>query len=233
MISPISFTGTYKVTNKDNFSHEYLQFRSYAVDISDKEGVKIGCNDAVESSYPYRYTSNTIVVAPDKMDKNIETFCRTHGIKYTKAETQKLMQPVAIEKRIKKAPRGMELVRVNVDALEEIIQEQNTNLNHCEKMYNQYFKNDVDFMLKNGAPIQPSSLYITPANGRVSDTVDYIEHFGADELNKKQLFIDFNQATDQPDQCTYFALRDLGMDNVPVYVNQDTLAIGNALGIFE
>ena len=49
----------------------------------------------------------------------------------------------------------------------------------------------------------------------------------AQRLNKNQLFIDFSG----DDYCTYFALRDLGMKDIPVYMNKDSFLLANTLGI--
>ena len=43
----------------------------------------------------------------------------------------------------------------------------------------------------------------------------------------------FCQRTNQPDHCTYFALKDLGMDKIPVYVNKQSYEAGRILGLFE
>jgi len=234
MISPVSFTSTYRANNKDNFSHEYLQFRQYAAERENLDGVTVGFEDKNETSYPYNYSSTTTMVVPDTMDKLVEIFCRARGINVSKYKTEDLINPKTIAKRIKPAKRGMQKVNVNVEKLEDLIQNQKGNFNYCENIYENenYFSRKIDYMLKNGNPIQTSTLYITPSSS-VKDTVNYINRFGANNLNEGQLFFDFNQTTDDPDHCMYFALRDLGMKNVPVYVNPDTYAIGNALGIFE
>ena len=88
-------------------------------------------------------------------------------------------------------------------------------------------------MLKSGNDIQTSTIYITSNGSQVEDTLDYISKYGADNLNKDQIIIDFAQRTSDPDHCVFFALKDAGFENIPVYVNDDTYKLANALGLIE
>ena len=90
-------------------------------------------------------------------------------------------------------------------------------------------------MLKKGDEFPTTSLYISyqTGSGKVEDAVEYIKKWGVENLNAGQFFIGFGQRTNSPDHCVYFALRNAGMKNVPVYVDEATLKLGLALGILN
>ena len=86
-------------------------------------------------------------------------------------------------------------------------------------------------MLRSGDEIPATTLTIHDPSGN-EDLRRYVNRFGADRLNNEQIFIDFNQKTDDPDHCVYFALRDMGIDKIPVYVDSQSYEAGSILGLF-
>ena len=233
-VSNISFGSTYKASNKNNIQYEYAQFRGYAMDKAEEcEGVVSGYEDKVEERPPYNFTSTTTMIVPDNMDRSVETFCKRNGIKFTKMTNEDLMNPETIEDRIQAAPRGTQIKKVNVEKLEDLMQGQRTNFDHCNNVYRRYFNDEITYMMKSGDKIPASSLYVVPVGDSVENAVGYINNFGAENLNEEQISFDLHQRTNSPDHCTFFALKEMGLKSIPVYVNADTLAVGNALGIFE
>lgn len=233
MISKISFGSTYKVSSKDNDFNSFLDYKNFAFDKTLENKGYLEQKDRLESKYPYEYVVDTTFVAPNSLDDSIEMFCANKGIKYTKFSPS--MTPEGIAYRID-APTGwMQKSRVNVAGLEKLLQRQSSNIDCCEEDYNDYFKKDVDIMLKKGDKLPATTFVIRNQSGAgtTEDAVNYIKRFGADRLNDNQLFIGFDQRTDDPDHCVFFALRDLGMQDIPVYVDADTQKIGVALGILK
>ena len=77
-------------------------------------------------------------------------------------------------------------------------------------------------------------------NGRcgAESLLNYIEKFGTKNFDENQISIKLAQIEiagekfPSPNDSLYFALKNLRMKKVPVYVNQESLAIGQKLGLF-
>jgi len=235
MISNISFGSTYKVSSIANEFEKFSEFHKFALEKEMQTGVVVKFEDKIERNYPYKYGARCIVVADDFRDNEIETFCANKGIKYIKFNTNYLVNPETVITRIAPAKDGMKTAMVNVKKLEELAKRQQSNFNHCEKDYKKYFSEKTDCIIKSGEEFATSTLTLFNCSdtGKPKQLLDYIEKFGANRLNDGQIFVGFDQKYDYPDHCIFFALRDLGMDKVPVYVNENSLEIGKALGILE
>lgn len=125
------------------------------------------------------------------------------------------------------------MVQVNTKKLENLVANQSSNVGYCKKTYDRYYKDSVNLILKTGDKIDATTLVLFPRGETTEDTVYYIKNFGADRLNDDQLSIMFLQKTDDPDQCMFFAMKDMGMDKIPMYVDKDSYKLGNALGLFN
>ena len=123
------------------------------------------------------------------------------------------------------------MVTLKADKLEELLKSQDSNYDHCKYTYENYFKDDTMDMLKSGEKIPAMKIAIT--ENMADDVLDYIDKFGADKLNKDSLIIDFLQTVDEPNHCLYFAMKELGMNEMPVCVGYRTYDIGRKLGLFE
>lgn len=229
MVSKISFGSTYKVSSSNNNINNYAKFKAFAEKMHETNNIYLECKDKMKSTYPYEYQMDCTVVAPNCFDDNIERYCANNAITYSKFSPA--MSTEALQARVAEAPLGKIKVNVNAKKLEAICQVQNSNIKDCQNDYNKYFHNNVHIMLKKGEKFPTSTLYISADD--TENAIRYINKFGADNLNNKQLFIDFSQRTNMPDHCVYFALRNAGIKEVPVYVDESTLKIGEALGIFE
>lgn len=179
------------------------------------------------------YSVKTSIIAPDTKDNLVEAYLANKGVKFKKIDTKDLLDKSKIESRIKEPPKNMRLVKVDIEKLDKILNNQSNNIEYCGSDYDNYYKDSVDLMIKSGDKIPATTLYINATGESTDDTVDYIKKFGADRLNDDQLVLMFTQRTDDPDHCMFFGMKDLGMDKVPVYVNNDTYKIGNALGILK
>ncbi len=236
MISNVSFGSTFKVNNKENNFQKFQQFGEYASEIENNPNVTVQFEDKFNIKDPYfgtfDYKAGYTVIAPDEKDIDIETYCQNNGIKFHRYNTEDLTSPEGILKRIKPAPKGYIRAMVDVDKLSELLKNQNSNFQHCEKDYQNYYKEQTDIMLKNGNPISAPTLYINSYNSK-EEMLEYINKFGSDNLNENSLFIDLAQTTSDPEHCLYFAMKDLGFEQIPVYVNKDSYEMGQALGIIK
>ena len=238
MISPISFSSTYKVNNED--PKAFSEFQKYALNKEYKDGVKTYLKDrATRKGMDFKYKAEQTLIVPDSMDLGVEMYCANRGIKYKKITAEDLLQLESIKSRIRKAPAGYKKVYVDADKLEELSANQSSNLDHCREVYDEHFSDEVDTMIKSGDKITATTLFINPEEGYFSfgegnkRLKKYVETFGIERLNKEQIGLFFCQRTNQPDHCTYFALKDLGMDKIPVYVDKQGYEAGRILGLFD
>lgn len=210
MLSPISFTSRYRITNNNGEN-------------IDPNAVHYGFNHA-----PEKLQSNITGIVngdnlecqvPDYLDLELENFCASRGIKLikrtegTEPKTEDLLKPESIKSRIKEASEGFEKVEINTKKLKELerINSTYSNLRYCEDRYYYLHKDKINEMLKSGDDIPASTLYIY----KVPNTNHYsVDFFGKDH-----------------DQYVYFALKDLGMKKVPVYVNEETKEACKILGL--
>ena len=232
-MNTVSFGSTYKINANNNNQNQFKVF-----DFCEKNGLEYAIKtDIKEVNNGFRSKTiaktSTSIVAPDNKDSLVEAYLANRGIKFSKLDTKELYSKSGIKSRIEDAPKGMRLVTVDTKKLEKLISNQDNNIKYCEENYNDYYKGSVDLMIKSGDKLPATTLYITPTGESTEDTVSYIKKFGADRLNEDQLSFMFVKRTDDPDHCLYYALKNLGMDKVPVYVDKDTHSIGSALGIFK
>lgn len=235
MISNISFGSTYKVSAAGKDSIQQRQGYSDFVEFCDKnqfqysEDINTRLN---KPDYNLTCTTQATLVVPDRFDKMIDTFLVSNGIQFKRYVTNSLMQPRTINHRTQPAPKNMHTAYVNVRKLEQMLEQQDSNFEHCKSDYNKYYRDKLDFMLKSGDDIPASSLYITSMTG-TNDALDYIEHFGKENLNQDSISFCLSQKTNAPDHCMYFAMKDAGMAAVPVYVDDNTYRLGLAMDLFE
>ncbi len=228
-MNTVSFGSTFKIS-----SNNYQNQSSIADFCADNE---LDYSYNVESRKRTLYSSpvtkvNTTIIAPDNKDSLIETFLANKGIKFNKLDTKELFDKSKIEKRIDRPTKDMKLVKIDAKKLDKLIHNQDQNIDYCESTYDKYFKDSVESVIKSGDKIPATTLYITPMGESVEDTVKYIHSYGEDRLNDNQLSFIFNQESfDKPDQCMFFGMKDLGMDKIPVYMNEDSCKLANALGI--
>ncbi len=242
MISPISFQGTYKVySTKGDSVREYF----YLTDECESRGIKtkIDYTDYTKKNQPQTADGKEInatatIVAPDDFDEYIETYCTSNNIRFTRLNQKELLEPRNIADRVVKPERSDKtatIAYINTKKLDEILATQTTNnFKHVEHDYRQYFKKDADFSLKSGENIvAPTIVLNSNMAGGIEGAIEYVDKYGASNLNKDSILINLNQMTDEPDHCNYFAMKDLGMEKIPVCVDRNSLELGQKLGLFE
>ncbi len=233
MITPITFTSTYSASSKQNGYSKFSSFYDYALEKEASNNVDVLYDTLQDDSYPYSTYEDCTIIAPGLLDYDIELYCMYNGINYKKFIDEELLSPDNIDNRIEDAKAGMRIAYINSDKLEKLIKKQDSNFEHCKKDYDKYYNERTEVMIRSGKQIPATTLYITPSHSNVEDTLQYIDNFGAESLNSQQLLIDFAQRTDYPDHCIYFALKDLGMKNIPVYMNKNTYKSAQALDVLE
>ena len=232
-MNTVSFGSTFKIKGSQDYVSEIK-----LVNFCDKNDLEYSSKiEVVKPAKSFSdepiYDVKTSIISPDNKDNLVETYLKNKGIKFKKINTSDLLDKKKIESRIKDAPKGMKLVKVDVKKLDDLRLNQDENIVFCEDDYDACYKDSVNLMIKSGDKITPTTLCIKPTGETVDETVNYINKFGSDNLNKDQLLFVFSQRTNEPDHCTFFGMKDLGMDKVPVYVDKDTFKIGNALGILK
>lgn len=221
MVSNISFGSTFKVTNENNSYEKFAKFQNYSGAKKAYDEAQISFRDKLEPNKANKYSASITMVVPDSVDNEIEHYCTYNGIEFTKTENRDLFNHAEIKKRIDKPQAGMHLVQVNSSKLENLAKTHDSNLAHCKNSYDKHYSEKIDFMIKSGDNFPTTSLYIVTPD--ITSSVK----------DSNNLFIDFNKETDMPDHCMYFGLKDAGMETIPMYVNDETLALGNELGLFE
>lgn len=227
MISNISFAGRYKVSTTNNPYQAFSKFQDYSAEIDDKLNYR-----SFKTSFDKNgYSASCTISVPDSMDKEIETYCANNGINFTRSNS--LTSSEAIKKRLQDPKEGFFLAKINADALKKLIQNQQSNISHCASDYEKYYKDDVKEMIESEETIPATTLYIHSFDENNDKLIEYINRFGAENLNPNSIFVDFNQETDNPDHCTFFVLKNLGENKIPVYMNSETLKAADALGLLE
>ena len=224
MISKISFGSTYKVkyTSTDS-SENFDKFQAFS-DYQYKNNAHMILKDEFKN---YTYFAERTLVVPDSDDVNVEEYCKNNGIKFTKYTNDELLNKQNVRNRVKEAPKGYVTVDLDVKKFEEVLKEaKHSNVEGCEEDYNKYFKPEMELLLKRGDEFPTSALFL---DSNLSDMERFVKLYGAKNLRPS---IDFAQIGSSHNHCMYFALRDLGMKKVPVYVNEKSYNVGKNLGLF-
>lgn len=231
-MNPISFRSTYAVKNipLEKFS-KFQRLAQATQDIYPNE-TRFLMESKLEDPKKALFSMKGMLIAPNCADNEIEAYCKHNGINYTKHDTKDLLNPSSIKSRIAPPKKGMHLVYVDSEKLETLSYRQNSNLDHCKNVYDDYYKYHTEMMLRKDDNIPVSTLYIIP-NGSDEDFIKYVDCWGPDLLNSNQIYIGLAQSDDEPDHCMYFAMKELGMKKIPVYVNQATRTLCEKLGLLE
>jgi len=80
MISPISFTSTFKIKSNSNDFDKYAMFKHYAVKRSRKDATM----ELEERRSPWDFNSSILLNVDNGKDKSVEDFCLQNGIDYIK-----------------------------------------------------------------------------------------------------------------------------------------------------
>ncbi len=228
MISKISFGSKYRVDSNNNSRANFNKFQKYTLSNALKPNTKIKIETEQDDRHPENNNGTCILSVPCHADKEVESYCEANGIKFTKQPSESIIH------RIEKPEGGKRLIRVDANKLERLIRRQESNIDYCKKTYEKYYEDEADKMIRGGEHFPATTLYLKYINdsGSIEDFKDYISKYGKNGLSRGSLIVDFVQKTTEPDHCVYFALRNAGIRNIPVYVNNETYEIGHALGLF-
>jgi len=221
MLSPISFTSTYKVNNqRPNTDNKVNIFKKFAQKESRTVfgAYTVSRQETIRKSYPGNTDTKreeTLIVFDD-YDKDVEEFCKSYGIKFEKLYTHDLLDARKVKLRIQDAPRGYQKVDVDSAKLEEFIKTEQSNIPSLEKDYCNGLNIITRIDLLEGSNIPATTLRITPP-----------ELYSNDSRT-----VDFVKTDDNTDCYTYFALKDTGLNKIPMYVDNITYVIGNQSGLF-
>ena len=238
MVSPISFTSTYKVNNYNRDFGAFSEFQHYAYE---KENVNENVNTVLKDKiiekynsdgYKFEYKAELTLDVPDYMDSDVETFCANNGIEYKKYSYNDTERLSKMYTKIEPAPQGYQTVYIDVEKLDELLKNQDSNYEHCRNNYDEYFSKNIDLMIKCDDKIPASTLAIYSPSGN-NELRNYVKLFDTENLNENQVAIYFVQQSDNPDHCIYFAFKDLGAEKIPVYVNKDSYEAGKILKLFK
>ena len=158
------------------------------------------------------------IIAPDYRDMEVEDFCKSNGIPFEKISYATLVGEDAIINRcvLPEQETDKKIVLLDVKKFDDIVECTDFgNIDYCREMYKEYFSQDAHNMILSGDDIEVPSLYINAPYGRTSASLM------------------FNQTSEKPNQCLYFAMKSIGMPKVPVAVNEDSYQAGCELGLFE
>lgn len=157
--------------------------------------------------------SKYTIVAPDEFDCDIETICANRGIKFEKLNTDDITSKASILGRIKPAEKGYTLAAINSDKLEKLIQNQDSNFEHCQNDYDTHFKEQTEFALKSGDEITPQTLSIRylSDDSTPESLKRYVDNYGADKLNQDSIGVWLGRDTNIN---TYFGLKEIGRAHV-------------------
>ena len=228
MFSSVSFGSTYKISSLNNRPFEYNKFHLFALKQCD-----VTKTDIHRDTYNFEPISTCTVVVPNEKDCDVEEYCQRSGIKYTKHTFNDLLNPANITKRIKQPKDNKIIAYADIDKLEQFAANQDSNLRACEKDYYEKYMDSVDYIIKSGDEIPATTLCITPKNNfNRENAISFIKNYGTSKL-PCMAEMDFLQETDTPSHCMITAFKNLGMRNIPLYVDKNTYQIGQILGLFK
>lgn len=164
------------------------------------------------------YATGTLY-APDCKDMDVETFCKIHGIQFTKIPSSPLISQRAVLSRcvLPKDCGDKKMALLDTKKFENAYMTSPFgNIQACEDMYATQYASQIHDVISSGEEITVPELYINgPSEGRLPAS-----------------FV-FNQTDNEANHCLYFAMKNIGMTKVPVAVDRHTYEVGCELGLFE
>lgn len=228
----IPFTSTYKVSNCNNSKDEFLKFEDLCDNFEGKDNSAVWFEEDISSKDLIWHKMYTLVV-DDSKDSEVERYCANHGIKFSRYYKNQLSDIKQIQGRIKAPAGNLKLRKVNADRLFQVMRGQNTSIPEKKSGYKNGPKQRTERMIESGLEIPTSYLSISNNDYRLSNDValmNILEN-GLKGLKDNQISIDFIQLTNEPDDNMFYAFYDMGMKDIPLYMNKNTLEYAKALGI--
>ena len=235
MISKISFKSTYIARLSVIGLDKLRRFRSFALMNSLNRNTFSVLAGESDLKFPFKFSSDCFLIVPNANDNQVEDFCRKRKIPVDKLSTEDLSVSKKILDKIEPPEHGKQIVFVNFKKLEKLAKKQCSNFAFCERKYNEMPNKNYLFSSSN-IPFKTSTLHIKPT--RAYKSYDELLEFLSTKKDSKNiedetLFVYLSLESENQNHCVYFALRDLGLKYIPIYVDEDTYKIGHALKLFK
>ena len=232
MISKISFGSTYRACTCLISPEKLNEFREFAISLRENNRDTVEFGDCGKLHRIPKCNDSCILVVPDEMDEKVDDFCNKNNIKPDKCDTELYTIPDVILARIKNPPKGMRKVKVNSEELQKLTEKQRNNFKALKMLYDTRYKSKMKFLIESGMPISASTLKLELIDKDIQDNFEQSGGISIDNLPSRALYAKLNSLTkDDIEQYMYFAMQDFGIKEVPMYVNDETYKIANALGI--
>lgn len=221
----LNFKGNYHVRTNENSSPYSFNVINK---ISKHPDFLVNTEFKQESNSP---TLDCEIVAPDKYDNELEGLFLQLGVKFNRSGSfngqihKKMSLPEGNEK-------GLQMVYLDVDKFDEIKSSQLVNP-VIKLKYRDDKALDAKKDLLSGEKVQAPVFNIKSfVNGGAEGFVHYVDEFGKDAIIDESLFFDFND-TELDESRYFFAMREFGLKQIPVCVDEDTFIVGKKLGLLN
>lgn len=250
MLSPISFQGTYRAyitgTNPKRRAYAHPQLEKYCAtqqftyeeafldgkQSPPKQHIKVIEKDKSPNDRFFAYYT---IFTPDEKDADLKAFMKSNGIKYEQLSPE-MVTPEGIKERIKPAGAHHSLVYVDSEKIEELLRVQrDSNFQQAKKDYDRLYKDKSQLVLRSSDEIEPPVLYVNcnAFDGDPSSLENYINDFGMESLGPNMVgFWQIQEGKDR-DINMYYAMKDLGMKDIPVYLDRQSLENAEMLGLIS
>lgn len=236
-INSISFGSTYKVKTSTKIASQTVAFHKF----EDYCLKKASTNHNFQTKYeveaqkepPYREACVRTLIVPQYLDGDVEAYCKQNGIRFEKTFAHELLNCNAVSKRIEKAPEGFIKVNIEPYKLLELTETQKGNIKYCKNDYYNFFDDEIEFAILSGDEFPTTTLRIEADKISNKELQEHLEAFGKNSLDEDMIRIDFVRKRAFPDIGVFFALRNIGMDKVPVYMDKNTFMIASALDLIK
>ena len=226
-------------------------FRAYVLPNSDKnqrKGMLELINYCQENEIPhelnYSYQKKTGLIqgldittvatinAPEEKDVDIETICANRGIKFIKKSAEDIKDIEGIKKRLK-TPYTKQIIYVDAKRLEEIAKEQHSNLAECREKYENGSKEIAMDRIESGNPLYLPTLNIAPCASSEDEAIEDLQDYGSDFIPPVSYYIDLDRYSKDGNENLFFAMQELGMKNVPVYIEPENYELIKAMDLIK
>lgn len=250
MLSPISFQGTYRAyitggnPKRRAYAHPQLEKYCAAQQLTYEETFLDGKQTLPKQhikvieknkSSNDRFFAYYTIFSPDEKDAALKSYMKTNGINYEQLSPE-MVTPEGIKERIKPAGFGHTLVYVDSEKIEELLKiQRDSNFQQAKKDYDRLFKGKSQLVLRSREEIEPPVLYVNcnAYDGDPATLKSYIDSFGMESLGPSMIgFWQIQEGKDR-DINMYYAMKDLGMKDIPVYLDRQSLENAQMLGLIS
>lgn len=221
-LSSTPFTSTYKfkyeANNGVNSGSNHVKVDEFAFKNNIQYNINYNDVDCSKPNGSEQYATG-ILKAPDYKDMDVEKFCKLNGIQFEKTPSSPLVSQKAVLSRcvLPQEAGNKKIAFLDVEKFEDASSlSPFGNVEACEDLYVSQCASQIHDVISSGEDIVVPELYINePSSGRLPAS-----------------FV-FNQTDKEPNQCLYFAMKNIGMTKVPVAVDRHTYEVGCEMGLFE